>query len=160
MTTSLRGLKPADAPQIEKMLARIKEFHPDDQTLAMELIRIAMDQPDQRDYEFLVAVDEQNRTIGYACFGPTPITDGTFDLYWIAVDPDYAGQGVGTRLLQAVEQNLVERNARLVVIETSSDPIYDLTRKFYVKNGYQLAESIKDFFRDGEDRVTYTRRLR
>ncbi len=90
---------------------------------------------------------------------PYSLTDGTFDLYWIAVDPAWAGQGVGTLLLRRVESMLKEDNGRLIVIETSSSQQYALTRQFYEKNGYVLAETIKNFYRPGEDRVTFVKYL-
>lgn len=160
MLANIRGLLAKDVPVLAGMLARIKEFHSDDQFLAMELVHIFFAQPEQKDYDFSIAVDEKDWAIGYACYGPTPLTDGTYDLYWIAVDPEYAGKGIGTRLLNSIEEKMVACNARLIVIETSSDQVYGLTRQFYLKNGYFLAETIKDFFRDGEDRVTYVKRVR
>ena len=160
MLANIRGILTKDVPALQEMLARIKEFNQDDLLLAMELVQVFFYQPEQKDYEFSMAVDEQDRVIGYACYGPTPLTDGTYDLYWIAVDPVYAGKGIGTRLLKSIEEMLVARNARLIVIETSSDQVYGLTRQFYLKNGYALAETIKDFFRDGEDRVTFVKKVR
>ena len=93
------------------------------------------------------------------CFGPTPLTQGTFDLYWIAVDPACCARGVGTRLLLAAEEVMRSQYGRLVLIETSSGGGYELTRQFYLKNGYTLAETIPDFYRPGEDRVTFTKYL-
>jgi ribosomal protein S18 acetylase RimI-like enzyme len=156
---SLRDLKTKDCPILERLLSRIPVFDRDDQALAMELIYLALSQSGQKDYAFFIAADEEDFPIGYACFGPTPLTEGTFDLYWIAVDPACAGQGVGTRLLMAVEGEIRTQKGRLLVIETSSGRPYTLTRQFYLKNGYQLAETIPDFFREGEDRVTYVKKL-
>jgi len=104
-------------------------------------------------------VDDLGVVLGYLCYGPTPLTEGTYDLYWIAVDPDYAGQGIGTRLLKHFENEVRRKQGYLIVIETSSTPEYTDTREFYLRKGYLLAETIKDFYRRGEDRVTYTKYL-
>ena len=159
MNTTLRNLKPKDCPVLERLLSRIAAFEKEDQALAMDLIHEALGHPGQKDYSFLIAVDEDDFPVGYACFGPTPLTEGTFDLYWIAVDPACAGQGVGTLLLGAVEEAICKLKGRLLIIETSSGQPYLLTRRFYLKNDYQLAETIHDFFREGEDRVTYVKKF-
>jgi len=148
-----------DRSALNQLLSKITVFDAEDRAIAIELLDIYMDDPAQEDYQFFVASGDDERVIGYVCYGPTPLTEGTFDLYWIAVDPQYAGQGVGTLLVRQVETTLKEDGGRLIVIETSSHPHYALTRRFYVKNGYVLAETIKDFYRPGEDRVTFVKYL-
>jgi GNAT superfamily N-acetyltransferase len=159
MGINLRNFLPQDRPILAELLSRVPAFDLEDQAIALELIDLALHQPQQTDYYFRVAADEKNRLVGYACYGPTPLTEGTFDLYWIAVEPVITGQGIGTLLLQAVEEEIRKNNGRLILIETSSNSIYELTRKFYLKNGYILAETIHDFYREGEDRHTYIKRI-
>jgi ribosomal protein S18 acetylase RimI-like enzyme len=159
MQITLRNFVKADRPAIETILSRIEVFNAEDKALALELIDIALDDPGQKDYFFYVAEDEVHTVVGYLCYGPTPLTDGTYDLYWVAVDPEYAGQGIGTLLLKHFENEREREKGRLIVIETSSNQEYSPTRQFYLKNGYMLAEAIKDFYRIGEDRVTYTKYL-
>lgn len=160
MSVLLRDLKPKDCPLLERLLFRVKEFNKEDEALAMELIHNALSNRNQSDYDFFIAAGENDFPVGYACFGPTPLTEGTFDLYWIAVDPAFSGQGIGTALLQAVEEKIKRKRGRMLIIETSSAQLYESSCRFYLKNGYHLAETIHDFFRDGEDRVTYTKRFR
>ncbi len=159
MISSLRVMNKEDRSGLEKMLAGIPSFDLDDQSVALELVDIALNDPEQIDYLFILAVDDHDQPIGYACYGPTPLTDGTFDLYWIAVSADLSGKGIGTSLLRAVEDDIRIRNGRMLIIETSSSEGYEKTRQFYLKNGYPLAETIKDFYRPGEDRVTFIKRL-
>ncbi len=159
MNTSLRDLKTSDLPLLAELLARIDVFDQDDRKVSMELLTIVLEQPAQQDYLCIVASGPGDAPVGYACFGPTPLTEGTFDLYWIAVDPACAGQGIGGRLLRAVEEQVRQRQGRLLILETSSTQCYAQTRQFYLKSGYTLAETIRDFYREGEDRVTYLKRL-
>ena len=159
MPIQLRALSPADREPLAQMLARIPQFDLEDVALALELIDFALERPGQKDYAFKLAFETGKTLVGYACYGPTPITDRTFSLYWIAVIPECAGQGIGTQILEAVEQELQELHARMLLIETSSRPDYELTRRFYLKNGCQVAEVFRDFFRVGEDRVTYIKRF-
>jgi ribosomal protein S18 acetylase RimI-like enzyme len=159
MDIEIRELIRKDRDSLNRLLSKITVFDADDRAIAMELVDVYLDNPAQKDYEFFVAADKDGEVIGYICYGPTPLTDGTYDLYWIAVDPSFAGQGVGTLLLKEMERAIINNNGRLIIIETSSSQQYVLARKFYVKNGYTLAETIKDFYRSGEDRVTFVKYL-
>lgn len=110
------------------------------------------------DYEFVGAF-EGDTLIGYACFGATPATDNTFDLYWIAVHPAAQRSGGGGVLMAEVERRLERRRARLLVVETSSRDDYAPTRRFYEKRGYEVAAQLRDFYNRGDDRVVLTKYL-
>jgi GNAT superfamily N-acetyltransferase len=97
--------------------------------------------------------------IGFACFGPTPSTDRTFDLYWIAVDRAAQGTGCGTVLLSEVERRLEALHARMLVVETSSRSDYTATRSFYLRRGYVEAARVREFYAPEDDRIILTKRL-
>jgi len=97
--------------------------------------------------------------IGFACFGPTPSTDRTFDLYWIAVDRAAQGTGCGTVLLSEVERRLEALHARMLVVETSSRSDYTATRGFYLRRGYVEAARVREFYAPEDDRIILTKRL-
>jgi GNAT superfamily N-acetyltransferase len=111
------------------------------------------------DYSFLGAFAADGTLLGYACYGPTPATDRTYDLYWIAVDPAAQGGGTGTRLITEVERRVAALQARLLIIETSSRPEYEATRRFYVARAYDEAARVGSFYAPGDDRVIYTKRV-
>lgn len=113
----------------------------------------------ERDYELVGTFADDGRLAGYACFGPTPSTDRTFDLYWIAVHPRHQGAGTGSQLLGEIERLLRNRSARLLVVETSSREEYAPTRRFYETRGYRTAARIRDFYAPGDDRVVFTKRF-
>jgi len=115
--------------------------------------------PASSDYFFLGAFTLEDELAGFACYGPTPGTDRTFDLYWIAVDPAAQGAGSGTVLLSEVERRLKGLNARLVVVETSSRSDYVGTRGFYMHRGYVEAAVAREFYAPSDDRITFTKRL-
>ena len=110
------------------------------------------------DYRFVGAF-QGDELVGYACWGPTPGTAGTHDLYWIAVDRTHQGAGVGSRLLGEVERRLSAQGARLVVVETSSRHDYAPTSAFYEARGFTRAATIRGYYAPGDDLVIYTKDL-
>ncbi len=102
---------------------------------------------------------ENGQPIGFAYYAPASMTDRTWYLYWIAVSKKIQAKGVGGKLLKYAEDHIARLKGRLLLIETSSLPHYDLTRKFYLKNGYEQACSLTDFYADGDDMVVFRKRL-
>jgi ribosomal protein S18 acetylase RimI-like enzyme len=162
-----------DRPRLAELLAATGAFSPDEVQVALSLLDVSSrtsdseprdvlspSQASEADYEFLGAFTEDDqRLLGYACFGATPATDGTYDLYWLAVDPAAQGRGIGSALIRAVEEKLVGRGARLLVVETSSRPDYEGTRRFYARSGYHEAARVRDFYAPADDRIVLTTRL-
>jgi ribosomal protein S18 acetylase RimI-like enzyme len=97
--------------------------------------------------------------VGYVCYGPTPMTEGTFDLYWIAADPAVRGQGIGAGLVRAMEADLRARKARVVRVETSATEAYGPTRRFYEALQYGEECRFREFYRPGDDLVILAKRL-
>ncbi len=126
---------------------------------ALELVDLAST-PGNRDYQILVAArDTEHRVVGYVCYGPTPMTEGTFDLYWIASDPIVRGQGVGAALVSAMEGDIRRRKGRLIRIETSAMEAYGPTRGFYAAMQYREESRFRDFYKVGEDLIILAKRL-
>jgi ribosomal protein S18 acetylase RimI-like enzyme len=134
-------------------------FTPEEVAVARELIDIYLDQPQQRDYCLVVAEDEGGRVVGYMSYGPTPLTEGVYDLYWMAVANREQGRGHGRELVSWLEKTVRETGGRMILIETSSQPKYEKTRRFYIGLNYKEAARIPDFYRKGDDRVTYVKYL-
>ena len=154
-TVRFGTLAPHHRGRLAEILAATAVFSPDEIDVALELF----DEPVSPAYEFIGAYDDTGVLTGYACYGPTPGTDRTYDLYWIAMHPDAQGTGDGSRLLREVERRLGERGGRLLIVETSSRESYVGTRRFYEARGYQEAARIKAFYAPSDDRVVYTKRL-
>ena len=128
--------------------------------VAEELIDIFLDRPDQKDYDVVVVDDEAGAPAGYMTWGPTPLAEDAYDLYWMAVAPSQQGKGRGKELVRWLEAEVGRRNGRLIVIETSSQPKYHGTRRFYLDLGYKEVARIPDFYRAGDDRVIYAKYFR
>ena len=155
----IRPMTKADRGAVLDLIAETGFFRPDEVRVAEELIDIYLGYPDQRDYDIVVAEDGEGKAAGYMTWGPTPLAIGTYDLYWMAVSPKAQGRGHGKALVRWLEQRVEEIGGRLIVIETSSTPHYEPTRKFYLGLGYRETARIPDFYQPGDDRVVYTKRL-
>ena len=152
---AIRDLRREDRSRIASILEATNRFTPIEISVALELIDIYFNQPEQKDYRFACAVDAEDCVNGYVCFGPTPMTDRTYDLYWIAVDPTQQRRGLGDELLLYVEAQLLAENGRMLMIETSSQPKYAPTHHFYLKHRYREVARIPNFYSEGDDRVIY-----
>ena len=152
---ALRPLTAADRRRIEEITRAVRVFRDDELPVALEVFDGAV--AGSPDYAALGAVLD-GRLVGWICWGPTPCTLGTYDLYWMAVDPAAQGAGIGSVLLRAMEGRLAG-SARLIVVETAGRPDYRPTRSFYEARGYRRAAVIPDFYAPGDDQVVYLKTL-
>ena len=151
----LRYLTAADRGRIGEISRAVGVFREDEVSVALEVFDGAVS--GSPDYLALGA-ELDGRLAGWICWGPTPCTVGTYDLYWMAVDPALHGSGVGTALIAEMERRLVGA-ARLVVVETAGRPDYAPTRAFYEARGYHRTAVVPDFYSPGDDQIIYTQRL-
>jgi ribosomal protein S18 acetylase RimI-like enzyme len=152
---------PRDRERIEAITRGVGVFHESEVPVALEVFDGATlgagSTATEPDYTALGA-DVEGRLAGWICWGPTPCTSGTYDLYWMAVDPAVQHGGVGTALLAEMERRLAGR-ARLIVVETAGRAAYAATRAFYRGRGYRTTARIPDFYAPGDDLVVYTKSL-
>lgn len=153
---TLRAIGPGDRPGLERLVRSVELFSAAEMEVAMEVLDAYLAHPGL-DYHAIGAFTHGGELAGYACFGPTPCTEGTWDLYWIAVAGEVRGQGIGSVLMEAVEPMVVAKGARLLVIETASRADYAPTRAFYERRGYTAVAQVPDFYAPGDDRVIFVR---
>lgn len=128
-------------------------------TVAEELIDCYLEDPTNSGYHILVA-QVDSTVAGYICYGPTPLTEGTWDIYWVAVAQEKRGKGIGSALMKSAEKEIVKAKGRLSIVETSSTPAYEKTRHFHISQGYQIVACIPDFYAPGDDRLILQKPLR
>lgn len=157
MKCTIRKAAAADTSAVMEIIRRTAFFRPVEETIAQEVLDQACT-AEGNGYQSYVA-ETDGRVGGWVCFGTTPCTLGTFDVYWIAVDPDRQQAGLGSRLLAFAERQIAEQAGRLVIIETSGLEKYRPTRLFYDKNGYTLVACIEDFYAPGDPKLIYTKAL-
>ena len=157
----IRKLEPGDRPRIAEIVASSGNFNDVEKTTALELVDEALAEGEKSGYMIVVLEDGKKFPVvrGYACYGPTPLTQGVYDLYWIVVDPVFQGKGFGQRLLKYVERDVVKRGGRMLLIETSSHETYGATIRFYERSGYELVARIKNFYRIGDDKLVFSKEL-
>lgn len=156
---TIRKTHHEDREPIRAILEDTNVFNREEIEVAMELIDAFLGDPSQNDYDIHSAIDPDGNVVGYSCIGPTPLTDGTFDLYWIAVKPSAHQRGIGKELLKYSENLAGSKGGRLLIAETSSQPKYEKTRAFYVRNNYLEIARIKDYYKIGDDLVVYGKYL-
>lgn len=153
----IRPTDPDDVPICVSLAEGTQVFTPP------EIIGLAEDleailaglEPDDR----VLTCEQGGQVQGFVHYGPADITEGTWYLYWIAVRRDSHGQGLGQGLLQRVEQEVRDMDGRMLLIETSSLPRYEATRRFYLRSGYRQECVIQDYYRDGDHKVIFSKRL-
>ncbi len=155
----IRSMASGDKDPVLAILKATAMFTPEELAVAEEIIDLYLESPEQKDYDIAVIEDRERTVAGYLVYGPTPMTEGTFDIYWMAVAPAEQGRGYGKGLVAWVEDKIRGFHGRMIVIETSSQAKYEPTRQFYLKVGYREIARIPDFYREGDDRVIYVKYL-
>lgn len=148
-----------DGQSIMDITAAINIFTPTELSCVEELWSVYRDRGEDSGYVFLVYRDDEGRTLGYTCFGPHPLTQGTYDLYWIVVAPDAQGHGVGHALLTQAEAEVQVRGGRLMLIETSDTPPYDPARRLYETSGYDREAIVHSFYAPGDSLLIFAKQL-
>ena len=150
----IRNLINTDREKIKNILIETNNFNHSEIDIALELIDVYLNDENQKDYEIFVDADG-DIVNGYICIGPRPLTKGTYDLYWIAVNPNVQAKGIGSGLVKYIEEHIAKLKGRLILIETSGKPSYEKERKFYLKNIYTQLVDIKDFYDVNDSLIVY-----
>lgn len=149
---------PEDLEAIRRLAESTGFFYSDEVDVAEELVRERLAKGDNSGYYFVLA-EYAGRLAGYSCYGPIACTASSFDVYWIVVDPDLQGRGIGRRLLMETERLVRAAKGERVYVETSQRPLYTSTREFYEKNSYKAQSLLENFYGPGDGKVTYCKIL-
>jgi ribosomal protein S18 acetylase RimI-like enzyme len=147
-----------DRPALVRILQHTPEFKPYEVAVAEEVIDGYLNDAAGTGYYALTAEDG-GQVAGYVVYGETPCTIGTWDIYWVAVDQEKRGHGIGSSLMKAAEEDIKRLKGRLMIIETSSSPMYESTLRFHLRQGYEHVARIPDFYSPGDDLLILQRRL-
>jgi len=152
----LAKLEPRHRAKLASLLEATPEFTRPEVDVALELIDCGLADPSSDDYRFFVH-QEGEEVLGYVCFGAAPMTEGSFDLYWLVVDKRARRSGVGRELMAAVERDLSSEGGRLIRVETAGLDSYAAARSFYERIGYREVARLRDFYWRGNDLCIFTK---
>lgn len=148
-----------DVPALRRLVASTGVFNGQERAVARELLEARLARGPKSGYSFVFA-EQQGRLLGYAAWGDAPLTERTFDLYWIVVAPASQGQGVGRALLKHVERAVAARGGGSLYIETSSRKAYQRTRRFYREARYARVAWLRDYYAPGDHKVMFCKAIR
>ncbi|HEY7671454.1 MAG TPA: GNAT family N-acetyltransferase [Gammaproteobacteria bacterium] len=146
--------QPSDVARLRELVAALDVFNAAERDVALELLEERLRQGEASGYFFVLA-EIGNELVGYAAWGPAPMTQSSFDLYWIAVHPRYQSLGIGRELLAATERAVAEHGGGRLYIETSSRIPYARTRTFYAQAAYREVARLENFYAEGDAKIIY-----
>jgi len=156
----VRPLIRDDKEKILRLLRQKGVFNHQEIQVALEVIDEALRRPKKKDYQVFCTFDGNGSLAGYICFGPIPMTEKCYDLYWIVVDETSSRKGVGGKLLELMEEFVTREGARRIYVETSSTPPHEAARCLYEKHGCQMVCLLKDFYREGDHKMIFMKEVR
>jgi len=151
-------VRPDDVEAVRGLVRATGFFSPEEVDIAAELVSERLEKGPDSGYEFIVA-ESGGKMQGYSCFGRIPCSIVSWDLYWIAVDCDQQGSGLGRRILDLTELRIAENGGMAVYAETSGRAQYVGTRAFYEKRGYDTGAVFEDFYGPGDAKYVFVKRL-
>jgi ribosomal protein S18 acetylase RimI-like enzyme len=153
-----RAIVPEDTPILLELTASTQFFRP----MEIDTLKEVLDDYHSMNQELghrAFLLEQGKEVLGYVYHAPSPMTERSWYIYWIAVKPNQQGKGLGKKLLEYAEVDARDLNGRVMFIETSSLPHYDATRQFYLKCGYDQVAQVPDFYADGDNMVIFRKRL-
>lgn len=148
----------SDASAVRDLVAATGFFNSEEIDVAEELVLDRLARGDISGYYFVFG-EIDGRVIAYSCYGPILGTESSFDLFWIAVHPDFMGKGIGKKILFKSEELMKKMGCVRVYAETSTQDLYTPTRKFYESSGYLNEAVIKDFYAEGDSKAIFVKKL-
>jgi D-alanine-D-alanine ligase len=149
---------PQDVFDIRRIITATGFFRPDEIDVAVELVEDRISKEEKSDYRFIFYQDPE-RLLGYCCYGRIACTTQSWDLYWIAVDPEFQGRGIGRVILAQAEARIRDQKGAKIYIDTSQSERYAPTRSFYEKAGYRPVAVLEDFYAPGDAKLIYCKTL-
>jgi ribosomal protein S18 acetylase RimI-like enzyme len=154
MPIRIRAMRSSDKSGIMEIMKNTEAFTPEEVNVAEEVIDAYLTDIAGSGYYIYIA-ESEDQILGYICYGPTPMTQGTWDFYWVATAYRHRGKGIGSTLIKLAEQKIREAGGRMILIETSSNPHYTAARNLYSSLGYETISTIPEFYSPGDDKITF-----
>jgi len=108
---------------------------------------------------YWIKLVEEGEIIGFATFGPNPSSVHSWDIYWIAMHEEQRNKHYGSLILKESENRILSLGGKIAWAETSGRPLYEPTRHFYERNGYELEATLREFYGPGDSKLVYRKEL-
>lgn len=154
MNPEIRKVEKSDIAGLKEVLDS-SELFPSE--MLEDMISDYLENPESEEIWFTMVKDKETLALGYCA--PEKLTEGTYNLYAIAVRKGLQGKGVGSEMMAYIEERLRSMGHRILIVDTSGTAEFESTRKFYLKLGYTLEATIRDFWAEGDDKVVFWKRL-
>lgn len=149
----IRQMTRADVPAVKETIDSTGLFPSE---MLDDMVREVLDGTNQSERWYVV---EEEKPIGVAYFAPERMTQGTWNLYLIAVHSEQQGRGLGSKLISQVEAILAAEGQRILLVETSGNQEFEQTREFYLKNGFTQEARVREFYTKAEDKIVFWKKL-
>lgn len=154
MNEYIRKVEKADIPELKKVLDSSELFP---SYLLDDMISDYLNNEKSTDIWFTTIDNGKPISIGYCA--PERLTEGTYNLYAIAVNKKQQGNGIGQKMMEYIESELKAKGNRILIVETSGKPEFELTREFYIKCNYTKQAVIPEFYEKGDDKIVFWKKL-
>ncbi len=152
-------LKPSDIKPVREILRSTGFFYEFEIDTAIELVEANIQKGGKESGYYIILAEEDRKPVGYCCYGSTPCTVASYDLYWIAVHQSFANKGTGKSLLKMTEDSVVRMGGKNIWVETASRDQYAPTRIFYERAGYMKIAELPDFYAPGDNKVIFLKKV-
>jgi D-alanine-D-alanine ligase len=143
-----------DTEEIRTLVKATGFFHSHEIDVAVELVEERLSNGPASGY-FFVFHEINGRMAGYSCYGQIPCTESSYDIYWIAVHPDFQKKGLGRIILDETERLIQKSGGMRIYVDTSQSAKYEVTRAFYEHCGYRLLSVLEDFYAPGDGKAVF-----
>ena len=154
-----KKLKTTDIDSVREILQSSSFFYDYEIDVAQELVQENLIKGQEKSGYIFIIAEKNDTPIAFACYGKTPCTADSFDLYWIAIHQNQKNMGIGKKLMSLIEKDIAGLGGKNIWIETSSRPLYEPTRMFYLKTGYDLVAQLPNFYGKNDNKHIFLKNL-
>lgn len=154
-----KKLKSSDISSVKEILDSTGFFYDSEVEIAQELAQENLEKGEEKSGYIFNIVEIDDKPLGFTCYGKIPGTADSFDLYWIAIHQSQQGKGIGKILMTMALEDIDKMNGKNVWIETSSRPIYEPTRQFYIKTNFEQVAELPDYYGPNDNKLIFSKKI-
>lgn len=145
----------SDIQAVSGILNSTGFFYDFEVDIAAELAQENFEKGEEKSGYYFTIVENEGKPVAFSCYGKTPCTAASYDLYWIAVHQNQKGSGIGKILMKMLTEHIAQLGGKNIWIETSGRPLYEPTRQFYLKYGCELMAELPEFYGENDPKLIF-----